>query len=272
MKTYSLLVCALLMSASGAEAQSFGDQGIAGGSSLSFMQTPSVSPSSHMRVHYSRTMFSLKERNTENLIDLTAGLSPNVEMYTRVMVQQTELPMNNTQFGLGGKFLLPFQLPLMDRGALWCESVSSLQMGDGSSGESILRAGFIANTGNGNMSPTFLAGVTRVDGHVGFLGGLGVGLPLQKRIKVGAELLYGYLGREELLGSMSVMIRPLAQVGVQVSPGYIRAGGTSGWYLSVGISCSTADIDFLPEAVNEPTDALPSFDEIEKQLNEGKKE
>ncbi len=272
MKTHLILVCAMLLSAPGAESQSFGDQGIAGGSSIAFMQTAFVSPSSHMRAHYSRIMFSRKTRSTENLFDLTAGLSPNIEMYMRIAVEQTPLLVNNTRFGLGGKFLLPFQLPLVNRGALWCESLSSIQTGDGSPGEGILRAGFIANMGNGSMSPTMLVGVTRTDGRVAFLGGLGCGLPLQKAIKVGAEVLYGYLEQGNILGSMSLMIRPVAQVGVQVSPGYIRTGETSGLYISVGISCSTADIDFLPEAVTEPTDALPSFEEIEKQLKEGKKE
>lgn len=267
-----MLVCALVLSTFSAAAQSFVDQGLAGGSSIALLQTTSVSPSSHMRVHYSRTMFNRKARNIENLIDLTAGLSPNLEMYAKVTVEQAALPVNNTQFGLGGKFLLPFQLPLINHGALWCESVSSIQTGDGSAGESMLRTGFIANPGNGNMSATVLTGVTRAEGKVGFLGGVGVGLPLHEAVKMGAEVLYGYLERGSVLGSMSIMIRPLAHVGVQVSPGYLRSGETSGWYLSVGISCSTADINFFPATVNEPTDALPSFEEIEKQLNEGKKE
>ncbi len=71
--------------------------------------------------------------------------------------------------------------------------------------------------------------------------------------------------------SFLILLRAHPNLCVQLAPGYVHSSTVSSWLLSFGISASTSSIDFTAGDKAAKKDVTPSFEELEKQIQQEKK-
>ena len=266
-RTYCLLI-ALLLIGSGSEAQSFSDLGVLSGSGLTVLPTATVIPNTEFRAQWSRVEYVKDNRKGMNVIGLGIGLSTNLEAYMRLTSEQVGVMQSELAYGFGGKFQLPVLVPLLRRVAIWGEQTTSDQVSTEALFPSdAIRAGLIATVDSNVISPTMMAGFSRIGVTNQVLLGAGATVALGNRAQMGLEVMYGYLDLQSLQAAVTASARVFPNVSLHVSPGYIKTSSVSMWSVTFGVSLTTADIDFYPRVVDAKPDEykLPSIDEIEQE-------
>jgi hypothetical protein len=263
-----LLICAALLSG-GARGQSFGDQGLLSGSGLTLLPTATVAPSSEFRVQYARLNFLREGGRGSNIITLCSGFSESVEGYARLTGEQTGATNSGMAYAVGGKFRVPALFPVIGRLAIWAEKTQS----DAVAPRALLpqdafRVAAVATIDSRGIHPTALLGVSTIGDQTVLLAGAGFTLAAGHEVQFGLEAARGYLGERSGQFAASAAIRVFPNVSLHVSPGYQTAPAASTWTISLGISCTTAGIDFQPVAAAPGGNDLivPSLEEIEKEL------
>jgi hypothetical protein len=263
------LVCISLTLASGALGQSFSDQGLFSGSGLTLLPTATVAPSSEFRIQYARLSYLRSGGNGSNILTLCSGFSESVEGYARLTGEQFGAPNSEVAYTVGGKFRVPALVPFFGRLALWMEKTQSDAAAPGALlPQDAFRMAAVATLDSNGIHPTALLGFSQFSNESGLLAGVGVTVAAGHDLQLGLEAVHGYLGRksDQIAGSAAVRVFP--NISLHVSPGYITAPAASTWTVSVGISCTTAGIDFHPviEETNKNTVIVPSIEEIEREI------
>ncbi len=273
-RIYGILTLVFLLS-TGSKAQLFTDQGVFSGSGLTVIPTATVVPSNEFRIQCTRLTHFQSEKNGLNVFGLSSGFSSTLEGYIRLTSEQTPSVSSQIAYTFGGKFRLPFMVPLVRRVAFWFESTES-DMSPASTlyPTEALRYGAVATFDSNGIHPSLLLGVSKLDGKFRSLIGAGVTVATSHTTQVGLEVMHGYLTSRSLQVYASGSARLFPNISVQISPGYVTTSAQSSWMVSIGISCSTADIDFHPQSeavANGEEFQMPSFEEIEKQSVDEKK-
>lgn len=262
-KTYCLLilsVCGLVS----ATAQTFNEQGLMSGSGYVFLPAINVAPISQFRIQAGRLDLLRSGQRGVNVYTMQAGLSSNLEIYLKLTSEQAGMITSLNSFGIGGKLKIPFQPPLFDQAALWVESVSSpISNEQAYLPQNIFRGAILANTEIVGLKPIVLGGISKRVKVIKPLGGVGANFSINNSIKLGGEMMYNYAGQNDVQGLLSVTIRIISNIGLQISTGYTASPTLSSWLLSAGISIGTADIDFTQKLEKPPPVIVPSFEEME---------
>lgn len=239
------------------------------GNTVVFLPTASTFPASDFKVQMGRLNFINKRSSSLTLVDLTGGLSSNTEFCLKLSLEETGSLSKYSSFGFGGKLILPFDIPLVKGIALWSESILT-PLDDSLSylPQDILRGGVATNFDVLSLETTLLAGITRANNTVRPLTGIGFLIPATDFLKLGSEVLYNYYGRKETQSIVTGNVRVISNINIQISSGYISSRQFSSWLYSVGISFTTADIDFSPQIETQKQNLVPSFEEIEKQSSQ----
>jgi hypothetical protein len=248
------------------------DLGTMGGSGVAFTPTIMVTPESHLRLDMTRVNFLRPGSGGMNSIAITAGLSPNMEFSTKVQSIQTGTLLSPAFVGFGGKLVLPFYLPFGSRSALWAEIISTTSSSAGSLlPPSVNRFAMIVQPAILRKTNAYLLlGITASEGAQRLLAGCNVSRVVSSLIKVGGEVQYNYFGRGDLLGSSLILFRLNSNMCVQLNPGYVQSSQTTSWMISLGLSVSTAGIELIT-AEKPKEKEIPSFDDLEKQVRDEKK-
>ncbi len=269
-KTYYqivLIVCATYSAA----AQHFNDQGMMSGTGVVFVPTTGIAPVAQFRVQLGRVEYLRKNLRGLNVFELNGGLSTNLEGYIKLYSEQTGTIVSATSFGIGGKFQMPFKLPLVEHLALWTESISSQKIDSAATfSQNILRGGISTGFRIGNFQPTLFAGIANVKNNFKPIGGFGILLPLNTSVMIGGELFYNYFYRDDIHESITGIVRLLPNISLQVSSGYTSSAKLKSWIITAGISVSTADLDFTPKAPQQPQMLVPPIEEMEKLSSQEK--
>lgn len=233
------------------------------------LPTTSTAPASNFRLQVNRLQLVGANRRGFSTADLTGGFSSNLEAYAKISLEETGQFAPNTIMGFGGKIQFPFSLPLVSRAALWGESVASPDEDSLSLfPKSIFRTALAMNAWTNSIQPTMLVGLTSCDGVARPLGGAGVTIATTNSMKLGAEVLYGYIGDQDVEGSISFSAKIISNIGVQASTGYLSSKSGRSWMVSLGFSFSTVEINFTPPTKKEENFEVPSFEDVQKSLEE----
>ena len=271
---YCLLVL-LLMTSPAASAQAMNDLGMMGESGVVFTPTTGITPVSHFRLDLTRVNFLRSGAERLNSIGLSTGLSTNMEFTVKFQTLEPGTSLTPSVIGFGGKFALPFGLPLISQSAIWAEFISSGSVNFFSIiPSSINRGAFVFQPLLlRNINGHLILGLTGIDNTQRFLVGSNGSYIINGLLKVGGEIQYNYYGNSDVQGSMLILLRAHPNVCVQLSPGYLRSPGVSSWMFSLGVSVSSTSIYFvMPEQPKQKGNEIPSIDELEKQIREEKKE
>lgn len=249
----------------------FTDQGLMSGSGLTILPTATIVPPMEFRVQGSRIIYFKKASTGVNVIGMSAGLSSALEGYTRLTSEQSGSFASQVAYGFGGKFRVPRRIPVIHQLALWADITST----DQPSGSTIfpseaLHAGITATIDSNSIHPTVLLGISAFGGATRVLAGAGVTIGSDKNTQLGFEVLHGYLRVQSTQFAMSGSLRIMPNISFHLSPGYLAMPGVSTWTFLLGVSMSTADVDFHPVYEKKQGDEfiLPSIEDIEKLLKE----
>lgn len=251
-----------------ADAQLFTDQGTMSGSGLMILPTATLSPVTEFQLHFSRIGYTKGGGTGLNVITLGAGLSESLEGYVRLTGEQLGTYSSQVAYGFGGKFRLPLLLPVVRRLALWMDVTTSDQVQRSAIFPSeAKRMGVTATFDSNGVHPTMLIGISTTYRKTQPLLGAGVTIAASQSTQIGFEIIHGYLGKNSAQLGATVSQRILSNVSMHFSPGYLSVGGVSTATAMIGISCSTADINFHPAFEQKKGEEfiLPSIEEIERQ-------
>lgn len=264
----------ILLSTLKAVSQPINDLGMAGVSGVFLAPTIATMPESHFRADLTRMSVSGLNAGVINGVDVTGGLSPNIEFSVKYQSLATSTSISPSFIGIGGKFVLPFVLPFDSRSALWAET-NSTQSADTTLffPVAIVRGALVMQPAVlSRLNGTLLAGIARVNNVNRFLGGFNGAQAINAFLKIGGEFLYNYYGRNDRQESVNLLLRVHPNLCLQISPGYLQAASVSSWMVSFGITASTTGIEFIaPEKPKTKTEELPSFDDLEKQIKDEQK-
>ena len=252
----------------GSSAQLFTDQGLFSGSGLTVVPTATVIPSTEFRLQYSRVNYLRSGRTGLNVLGLGAGFSSSLEGYMRVSAEQLGARQSLVAYGFGGKFRLPLLLPVVRRLALWAEATTSDQYNSSALYPTdAVRGGVTATFDSNGIHPTIFLGIAKVQNKARPLVGAAVTMAAGNYAQLGLEFVHGYLGLNSAQAAATASLRIFSNISLHASPGYQSMAGVSTWIVSVGISCTTSDIDFHPliEEKKENGFILPSIEEIERE-------
>ena len=270
--TYCLNI--LLFSPVIAGAQIMTELGMMGGSGMIYTPTTTIVPESHFRLDMTRMSLTQSNAGGVNSYSMTGGLSTNMEVSAKFQSVQVGTAFSPSFIGFGGKFVLPFYLPFKSRTAIWAENVSTANLNNSAFFPSnVTRALIVVQPALfWNFNANLIAGITSVDDARRLSVGCNASVAVSERVKIGGEFLANYYGRSDREESVLILFRALPNIAVQFSPGYLQSPVLSSWMFSLGVSVSTASIDFkIPERPKEKSNVIPSFDELEKQIHEEKK-
>jgi hypothetical protein len=267
-------VCiALLFTAVYAPAQTYSDQGVGGVSGIFVLPTPTIAPKAQFRLIGNQVGFARGSTRGLTTVGIGGGFSSHVEAFVAVGEEQS--PMNGAlaSYAYGGKFLLPFSLPMAKQVALWFESVSSTGIRTGTPyPTNVLRTGASIVPFRNGIRPLLVLGMTIEQHRVAGLFGAGVTQALSHDLQIGGEIVHGYAGKGSTQGVGTVAFRVLPYVCLQIGAGYLGGASVNGAILQAGLAVGTADIDFLPVIVEKRSGfELPTIDEIEQQSREEQK-
>lgn len=249
----------------------FTDLGISGGSSIVIAPTISVAPSSQLRVNMSRVDFLRGGMKGFNVYTLHGGFSTNLEAFISMYSEQTGAISSDVSYGIGGKFLLPFRVPVIGHLAIWCETISSpLSSEKGLFPQNTTRFFFIGGRSIGNFNPIVIAGAMNINHKYLPVTAVGGTYPLSSEFKIGGEGIYNYFGMREKQGMLSGMVRIFSNISVQISGGYMHSKPMSSWIFSAGFSLATADLNLSPKPPAALKVVIPSFEDMEKMSTEEK--
>jgi hypothetical protein len=251
--------------------QTYTELGAVSGSGLKILPSTSVAPTAQFRLNTSRIDFLHRGQRGMNIYELSAGFSPNLEGYLKFSTEEYNAISSIASVGFGAKFQLPFSLPVVDRSAIWGETIYSEDDRSTVFPSAINRYGFMSSIEWQYSKAILLFGFSGESNLDRVLLGTGYMIGLNRSLQVGAEILYGYVDNHSIHAFLAGTYRIVSNVSIQMSPGYLQSSSVTTFLFSAGISISTADIDFTP--VNEPTIDefhIPSFEEIEKQTKEEK--
>ena len=256
--------------------QPYTTPGLLSGAGLCMMPSTDVAPAAHFRIDLGRIELLRASKPGANSVVLGCGMSSNLEIYARLIGEQTGSIASTTSVGYGGKLLLPFRLPVVRSAAIWFESGSS-EVADPAatlSGQ-MNRCGILASTGESGSRGLFLAGASFNHGESSVLLGAGWVRPLTHSIMLSPEAVYGYLGRKSAALILNGAVRIVSNVSLQVSPGYVYSSGAGSGVIAFGLSVSTADFDYAYRPADQRTGSevhLPTIEELQKQINDDQKE
>ncbi len=278
MKLVLSITIAVLLLSCVAQAQQFTDQGLFSGSGLVVLPNATVIPSSEIRAQFSRSNFLQNTGGYLNLIGLGCGLSSNLEGYLRISSEEFAASSSDGQvsYSFGGKLRLPMLVPYVRHIALWMESTNSDMdvVQTPMFPVDAVRYGAIATFDSNGIHPTALLGMAKIHDVWSFMYGGGVTFAQSHTTQYAVEVLHGYLDPGSWQFNTSASVRAFSNVSLVFSPGYISSHNRSSWMVSIGVSVSTEDIDFHPVVQEEESKdnfVLPSFEDIEKQSSEEKK-
>jgi len=261
-------IIVVVFSFSTMSAQEFTDQGMFSGSGLTIIPTATIAPPSEFRLQYSRMDLPERLHSGINIVSLSTGFSSNVEGYSRFTSEQAGTAVSQETYGFGLKLHVPVDVPVLRRLAFWVERTIS----DRSDPAALfptdaLRTGAIATLDSNGIRPTLFVGVSSLNSHVDPLFGAGVTIAASHNAQIGFEAMNGYFGRKSFQVVATGSVRFFSNMSIQASPGYLSTPGVSSWTISLGISCSTTDIDFHQVFQEQKSDeiTLPSIEDIEKQ-------
>ena len=209
-----------------------------------------------------------------NSFGMTSGLSSNMEFTAKFQSVLAGTSFSPSFVGFGGKIVLPFDLPLNSHFAVWAEIVSNTNENTVALFPSkitrcalVMQPGFLRQI-NGNI----LFGISDMDHTQRMVAGGNASRIIGELVKVGGEFLYNYYDVADQQASMLILVRTHSNVCVQLSPGYLHSPAVSSWMISLGLSVSTAGIEFIQsEKSKDKKDEIPSIDELEKQLRDENK-
>ncbi len=258
-----------------AVAQGISENGMVSGSGLVYIPTTGLVPVSHWRSNYARVDYTGAGLRGMNVIGLSCGLSTHIEAYVKLTGEQLGTIASLTSYSFGVKGILPIQLPVLEAAGFWFEDAVSDEIQ-----QSLFfpadaaRGGVTVSMGAPAFRGVILAGVNSVGGNALFLSGAGVAWAPGSGTKISFEVLNGYYDQSSFHTAVSLAARVIPHVVLLASPGYIRTSAGETWSMSVGLSVSTADVDFRPSALTSRKDdfKLPSLDDIMKESSEEKKQ
>lgn len=264
-ESMALLLCAAVP----AMAQTNGAPGLFSGSGLSLMPDTYVAPKAQLRLDVSRLQYLRSEARGSNNFVLSAGMSSNLEVYLRLIGEQTGSISSDVSTAYGGKLLLPIRFPVLREAALWFEAASSQPVDRRAMlSVQVNRAAFVAGTGPNGAHAVILAGAAYNEDAATVMAGAGWVQPLSHDAVVSPEAIYGYFGRDSYAFMLNGAIRVLSYANVQISPGYCRSNGTTSATITVGFSLSTAPFDFnsrTAETKMRQNVLLPTIEEMERE-------
>lgn len=266
-------VVLLLAAIAAGQAQLFTDQGLMSGSGMMIVPTTATAPVAEFSLQSARVEFLRPGERGMNVVTFVGGFSSHVEGYLRLTGEQIGMPSSMMSYSFGVKMRSPISLPVAEQHALWLESGSTEQeMQRAVYPPNVFRGGIVLAFGTNGINPVALAGVASVEGNISPLIGGGVTYAAGHDAELGAELLYGYAGSRTLHAVLDAAIRVLPHVSVHAMPGYITSPTASTWLFSIGLSFSTADIDYHPERVsNNGEFVMPSIEDVEREMQGEKK-
>jgi hypothetical protein len=256
--------------------QPMNDLGMMGESGVVCSPTVGITPASHIRLDLTQMNLLGSHSERMNSIGIATGLSSNIEFIVKFQMLKPAASITPSVIGFGGKFILPMNLPFIYHAGIWAEGSSSGDVTTASAllPTSVTRGAFVVQPDilqkvNGNI----ILGVSSVDNAQRFFTGCNGSYIVNELLKAAGEVQYNYYSRNDVQGSLVFLVRATSGLCVQVSPGYVHAPGISSWMISFGVSATSAGIYFVnsPEAKNKDNE-IPSFDEMQKQLQEEKKE
>ena len=271
------IIAVSILATTVADAQLFTDQGLMSGSGLSILPTSTTTPSSEMQLQYTRVSALQRNGNSLDVFGLNCGFSQNLEGYVRLTSEDIHAISSQSAYAFGGKFRLPILLPVIRRAAVWFESTVSDLPPRGTLELSSLnanRGGLTVSVDSNGFRPCLFAGMTQTDGSFWPLAGAGLTVALSHSAQVAGEFVHGYLSQKSSHIMLTGSMRVFSNISVHVSPGRISDGPSKSWMVSVGLSLSSADIDYHQIVVSEVKKedfVLPSIDELEKQSQQEKK-
>jgi hypothetical protein len=262
-----LLITGVLLWTVRTEAQTFSDQGLMSGSGLNIIPTAVIAPPYEYRLQVSRISYLDGSKRGMNVFGLAAGLSTTLEGYLRFGSEQSGSFTSQASYGFGGKFRMPMLFPVVRRVALWADFTSTDQTIPSALFPSdAFRTGVTATFDSNGIHPTMLFGMAKINGRTNLLIGTGATLAEGNSKQFGLELVYGYLGKNSAQIVSTGAMRVFSNIGIHVSPGYLSSPSGSAWFISLGFSLSTTDIDFHRSVEEKKEDEfiLPSIEEMEK--------
>lgn len=257
----------LLLRASGLGAQTFTTGGMLAGSGLVALPSPVTTPASQFRLHASRLEYLRGGSGGMNLLALTTGLSPNLEAYVRLASEQAAPGASVIAPGFGGVFTLPFPVPVAGMVGLWAET----QQPDREDRSPFMaaraaRAGLVVMPLANGMRPAFTGGLVMTSGAPSAFGGVSLTVGLDPAWQAGIEASYGYFGGADGTATATLQTRVFPTVILQASGGMLAGEGVVLPVVSLGLSFTTADVDFQPApAPAGPEFRLPSIEEMERE-------
>jgi hypothetical protein len=263
----AVLIGLLLAAASGLRAQTFTSAGMLAGSGLVALPSPLTTPAAQFRLHASRLEYLRGGSGGLNLMALTTGLSPNLEAYVRLASEQAAPGASVIAPGFGGVFTLPFPVPVAGMVGLWAETQQpdredrTLFMASRAT-----RAGLVVMPLGNGVRPAFTGGVVLTSGTRSAFGGASLTVGLDPAWQAGIEASYGYFGGADGTATATLQTRVFPTVILQASGGVLAGEGVVLPVVSLGVSFTTADVDFLPApASSGPEFRLPSIEEMERE-------
>ena len=256
-------------------AQNMNDLGMMGGSGVVLTPTTGITPESHFRVDMTRMNLLRSGSGALNSFAITGGLSENMEFTAKFQSSQDGGLLAPSFTGFGGKIVLPIDLPLLTSSAIWGEAASTTNPNSSVViPSSVNRFAFILQPeALQRLHSNIFLGVTTANSAQRFAGGCNAAVIVSKFLKIGGEFGYNYYGRDDRQESMLFLFRALPIVCVQMSPGYLQSSAVSTWTFSLGVSVSTSNIEFASsEARKTEKTVVPSFDDLEKQIHDEKKD
>ncbi len=257
-------------------AQEFTDPGLFSGSGLVVLPNATVIPASELRIQFSRSSLLQRNGGNLNLVGVGCGLSSNLEGYLRISGENVgSLSASQVSYSFGGKLRLPILFPYVRHIGLWMESTNSdMDAKTTTFPVDAVRYGVVATFDSNGIHPTALLGMATINNEWSLLVGGGVTFAQTHSTQYGIEIIHGYLDPRSWQFNASASVKAFSNISFLLSPGYVSSRTISSWIVSVGVSVSTADIDFHPAVHEEETKdnfVLPSFEDIEKQSSDEKK-
>ena len=267
--TGALLFCAAVL-----QAQTIGAGGTMSGSGLLLLPAVAATPASQFRLHTSRVEYLRAQTGGMNVMELTTGLSSHLEAYVRLAAERSIPGRSVLAPGFGGKLILPFEVPLAGTVGLWADA----HQPDGEERSPLftaraVRTGLVVKPSGNGFQPAVVGGVAVIDGERHLLAGVAVATALDHDWQIGLEGAYGYLGKQTGVVAGTAHARVFPHVLLQMSAGAVTGAGALLPLLSLGVSVSTADIDFAPVVKTEgPEFRLPTIEEMEREEQQGDEE
>jgi hypothetical protein len=258
-----------------AVAQNYYELGVMSGTGMVFMPTSSISPNAQFRLDVSRLGLSQHGGHGLNLYSVSSGLSEYVEAYIKFTSEQSGYAQSTNSVDIGGKFTLPFIIPILKLVSVWGE-YSTSQNEDHSqlSSPKCSRVALIVTPFANGVRPSVLIGTAKEqDAEETFMIGACVVVSPNHTTQFGIEYLHGYAGIGTNDVSANGNVRLFSNISLHAGPGYMSRPSISGWIWTIGLSLNSADIDFHPVFVEHKKEyKLPSIEEMEKGSFENKKD